>query len=698
MSTPTSDDHPTIIPPIRRGTTMDFQHFKLPVAKQFEKLSTHELLRVDIDKDALWSTYLESFPAGTNPIFRERREYDCSCCRQFIRAVGDVVAVVDDQIVSVWDIVSAEPAFQMVANALSALVKDRAISNFFLHTEKSAGTDKNFEQTTERVLTWQHFYVNIPTKFVCRGVEMGPRLSESRALHDVLFRSLEELTDDAVDTVLELISQNSLYRGEEHKFAVESFRALKGAYRRLTERQASELERHAFVWSRLKGLPVSVTKIRNTSIGTLLTDLSEGLEMEQAVRKFETVMAPANYKRPTALVTKRMVDDAKKTLEGLGLISALERRYARLEDISVNDILFADRSARRAIEGDVFDSLATKSSTQARNFDRVEEVPVETFLREIVPRAESIEILLENRHAGNLVSLIAPVDPTANPLFKWDNRFSWSYTGDMADSIKERVKQAGGSVTGDLLCRLAWSNFDDLDLHMKEPSGWEIYFGSRGQWSPSCGTLDVDMNAGGGRTRTPVENIFYPQRARMHEGVYTLFVHQFCTRETVDVGFQVEFDYLGTVHRYAYDKPVKHNERVPVVSFKYSHAGGVEVVSSLPHSRLSRDLWGLKTEEFQRVNVLMLSPNFWSDRAVGAKHYFFMLDRCQNDGQARGFFNEFLREQLTPHRKVIEMVGAKMKTAESADQLSGLGFSSTQRNDVLARVQGAFTRTVKIVF
>ena len=34
----------------------------------------------------------------------------------------------------------------------------------------------------------------------------------------------------------------------------------------------------------------------------------------------------------------------------------------------------------------------------------------------------------------------------------------------------------------------------------------------------------------------------------------------------------------------------------------------------------------------------------------------------------------------------------------SDDQVSGLGFSSTQRNSVIAKVEGSFTRTVKINF
>ena len=75
-----------------------------------------------------------------------------------------------------------------------------------------------------------------------------------------------------------------------------------------------------------------------------------------------------------------------------------------------------------------------------------------------------------------------------------------------------------------------------------------------------------------------------------------------------------------------------------------------------------------------------------------------MLDDCLNDGKARGFFNEFLTDELSAHRKVFEVVGAKMKTEESNNQLSGLGFSSTQRNSVLCKVKGSFNRVVKINF
>jgi len=673
-----------------------FAQIKAAVAHRFQAMGAHELFRTAADKDAMWARYLASFPPGTNPVFRKRTEHDCGCCRQFIRTVGNVVAIIDGKLVSIWDIDVQNDAYGAVALAMSDFVKSHPIDNRFLHHERSVGTDRNFEDMAGEVKTWNHFHVQIPDRnertFVCPNKDIGPRLSEARALHDVMFRSLTELSLDAADTIIELIGQNSLYRGEEHRHAVAAFREQKIAFDALAQDQ-----RDAFVWLKTCQLPTSVSKIRNTSIGTLLTDLSQGRDLEGAVKAFEAMVAPANYKRPTSLVTKAMVDKARATVAELGLTSALDRRYARLTDITVNNILFADRSARKAMAGDVFDNIAAASAVKPKTFDKVEEIGIDKFMSDVLPRAESIEMLVENRHAGNFVSLIAPADPGALPLFKWDNRFSWSYAGDFADSIKERVKKAGGNVSGHLCCRLAWFNRDDLDFHMIEPNRYEIFFANRHSPSPCLGRLDVDMNVSG-ETREPVENIFYPSASRMAVGRYVLFVYQYRQRETADAGFEVEFDFKGDVQRFAYPKPVRQGERVIVVEFNYTRAGTIEIVNSLPSSSVSRNVWGVDTEAFHRVNVVMLSPNHWDGQGVGNRHFFFMLAGCRNDGTARGFYNEFLRGELNQHRKVFEIVGAKMRAEEAPDQLSGLGFSSTQRNHAVVRVKGAFSRTVKVVF
>lgn len=667
---------------------MDFATFKAAVAKQFEQIKGQQLFRTHATKDEMWETYLTAFPAGTNPIYKTRTEHDCNCCKQFVRAVGNVVTVSNGKLVSIWDISINDATYQTVADAMSKLVKSKPIDNIFLHSERTAGTDKNFQDTVDGIMTWNHFFINIPSHLVSR--DPGSLLGEMRAQHDVLLRSLREITPEAVDTVLELIAQNSLYRGEEHKFAVNGFKKLQTTFKN----QPVEAQ-NCMVWNAIKDVPASISKIRNTSIGTLLVALSEGKELEVAVAAFEAMVAPTNYRRPTALVTKTMIENAKTTIEELGLTSALQRRYATLPDITINNILFANRNTTKAMNGDVFSELADGVKDKIKNLDKVEEVSIEKFIADILPKADSIEVMVENRHASNLVSLITAADPTANPLFKWGNNFSWSYNGDLADSIKERVKQAGGNVSGELCCRLAWDYSDDLDFHMREPNSGHIYFGNRR--SHCGGMLDVDANGGNGLKEHPVENIFYERLSTMREGVYILSVNNY-RRRSNGTGFTVEIDILGTVHTIEYDKILASSKTIEVAQLHYSEAKGVEIISSLPSTQSVKDIWGVKSQTFIPVNIMMMSPNHWDGQGIGNKHYFFMLDGCANEGGARGFFNEFLKDELTPHRKVIEMIGSKLKTDTSANQLSGLGFSSTQRNTLLCRVKGSFSRLINITF
>ena len=65
----------------------DFKPFSKAVHQQFTTMSKHELFTVDISGDDLFAAYLAAFPEGTNPIYRERTEHDCSCWKIFIRNI-----------------------------------------------------------------------------------------------------------------------------------------------------------------------------------------------------------------------------------------------------------------------------------------------------------------------------------------------------------------------------------------------------------------------------------------------------------------------------------------------------------------------------------------------------------------------------------------------------------------------------------
>lgn len=668
----------------------EFKIFKDAVEEQFKKMSQYDLFVTDTSKDFIWKKYLTSFPEGTNPIFRERTEHDCQCCKQFLRAAGNVVTIINGAVESIWDVSVPHP-YQDVANALSKYVKSKNVRDVFLHKETHAGTNYNYDTKAvaapDPVIRWNHFYIDLPARIVDRDKDTA--LSIRRSNKEVFKRSLDGITLEASETVLELIEQNSIYRGEEHKSIVELFVKHKRIYDDLSSKKKKDL----YSWEVAQRLG-NGAKIRNTVIGTLLSDISEGVELDAAVRSFEAKVAPQNYKRPTALITQGMIDKAKEKVAELGIEGSLERRYAVTGDITINNVLFADRSVKKSMG--VFDELSDGVKVDAKKFDKVEEVAIDEFIEHVLPKATKLELFMDNKHSGNLMSLVAPVNLDAPNMLKWNNNFSWAYNGDVTDSIKERVKRAGGNVEGDFRCSLSWFNYDDLDIHIIEPNGNRIYF-SRKQ-SGTGGTLDVDMNAGGGNSRNAVENITWQDERTMLPGGYKLLIHNYAKRENVDVGFTVEMEYKGRVWTFGHDKPLKNGERVTVAEFDFNQADGVKFINSIDSVETSKELWGINTQKFHTVRTLMNSPNHWDGNKTGNKHWFFILDGCKNEGKARGFFNEFLKAELTEHRKVFEVLSSKMKAAESDEQLSGLGFSSTKRDSVLCKVTGSFSRIIKINF
>lgn len=587
--------------------------------------------------------------------------------------------------------------YRPVAKALSEYVKSRPIADVYTTDVCQIGVENNFEKTEDGVLKWEHFCVNLPNKFKTTKGTLDTVRGRARDLKTVFKRSLEEISDDAVASVLELIAQNSLYKGEEWKMVLESFRSHRNAYIALPP---DNRELYAWEQSGIAG-PV-IGKIRNHLIGVLLVDISKGMDLDEAVRKYEAIVAPTNYKRPKAIFTKKMLEDAEKEITKLGYLTSLGRRHARLDDITVNNILFANRDVVKKLGGgNVFEEMGREVAIQPKSFDKVEEVPVSVFVSDILPTAQSIEVLLENQHAANLVSLIAPQDKDALSMFKWSNPFSWAYSGNITDSMKQRVKALGGDVNGVLRFSIQWGpgNENDFDAHAIEPTRNEIYFAHKRN-HPSSGMLDVDIIRPSSQTKDgiAVENITWSDQNRMPEGTYKLFVHNYSHNGGRD-GFTAEVEFNGQVHSFAYNKELRQGERVDVAEVAYSRKSGFSIIEKIPGSMSSRKLWGLDTNQFHSVSVIMMSPNYWDGQeGIGNRHFFFMLKGCQNEEQPNGFFNEYLKNELLPHKRVFEALGAKMRVEPSPEQLSGIGFSSTQRNSLVVRVTGHVNRIIKVVF
>lgn len=679
---------------------MEFKNVKEILANNFANISTrYTLFETDIDKDYLWNLYLDSFPEDTNPVYRERRYYDCSACRQFIKNIGGTVYI-DENLNphSIFEFDTHSETFQPVMDALSAYVTSNPITDIYLNETASVGINQNRELLDNgTVYTWDHFFVTLPSEFVSRKDRIPTAKAKIRDRKNVFKRSLDEISMEAIDTVLELITSNTLYKGEEWRHAITKLKNFKTAYSDMADDK-----KDLYAWKTAMNLDDVIGKIRNHSIGVLLVDISEGVDLDAAVRRYEKIVAPTNYKRPKAIYTKKMLEAAQKTVAELGYMDSLSRRFATLDDITVNNILFSNRDAAKRIGGDIFDSMMADVAIDAKKFSRVEEVPADKFVNDILPTAKSLEVLLENKHAQNMVSLIAPINKDAKSMFKWGNGFSWAYAGNITDSdIRENVKNAGGAVDGDLRFSIQWNEDGhdncDLDAHCKEANGYEIYFGSAKapRFSPTRGQLDVDVIRPNGKVA--VENITWADRRTMREGRYLFYVHQYSG--SARKGFRAEVEFNGNIYSFDYNKPMRVDDFVAVAEVYLDRNGNFTIKELLPSSVSSREVWGLKTNTFVPVTVAMYSPNYWDDQqGIGHRHYFFMLKDCVNPEQPNGFYNEFLKHELEQHKRVFEALGSKLAVASADDQLSGLGFSATKRNDLVVKVKGTTERVFKIKF
>lgn len=688
-----------------------FKDFVKAIQKNLQQMSkdSSRLFTVNVDTEELYNLYLDSFPAGTNEIYRERREYDCSCCRHFIRDVGNVVSIKNGELHTIWGINPvSDDKYNVVAAALDAYVKQKAVLGVFLKKEKRIGTPENREMLpTGKINKYEHFFVDLPEICIFKeyyGHTLEGNLSQFRDIRNVFKRSLDEISKEAIDTVLELIAQNSLYKGAEWKKQLTEFKNYQKEYGKLTDEQ-----KELWIWEKSIAAGAVIGKIRNHSIGTLLVNISEGMDLDIAVRKYEQIVAPVNYKRPKAIFTKKMLEDAKKTITELGYMDSLQRRFATLDDITVNNILFSNKDAAKRITGamDLFDEMEQDVAIDPKRFSKVEEISAEDFIKNVLPVAKELEVYLENKHIQNMVSLIAPEVADAKTMFKWNNGMSWAYTGNITDSdIKENVKAAGGSVTGIVRFSIQWNDGNgkdnsDLDAHCLEPQGGDHIYFSHKISRYTGGELDIDITdpiyqckSNGG---VAVENITYPSKERMKPGTYKFYVNQYSFRNSQ--GFKAEIEVNGEIHSYEYNTPVRGN--VDVAEVILDQSGNFKVVDKLPGNcaTISKDVWGIKTLQFTPVSVVCYSPNYWDEqKGIGHQHLFFMLKDCINPEEPNGYYNEFLKPELEQHRRVFETLGAKAHVKDVDDQLSGVGFSLTKRNDLIIKVKGATERVVKVKF
>lgn len=710
----------------------NFNLFAQKVEKRFTEIQSHgKLFKSSVTGDELWDTYIKSFKDGDNPVFRdpESSTHNCNLDKSFIRRYGNVVAIDSSfNIITMWDVeLDESDVYYSSCKNMSNLLKNSPIKDVFFETydelnslpyEKLSrgqesfklGFESNMKIYTQeeadkfgvveagKVYKFYHFFGNLNKEFVdSSGKSQATLMSEFRDAKTVFMRGLEEIPLDTLELVRDLINQGSLLDGQSHLFKIDQIIPFKREFNGLSSSQKDN-----WCWVTSHKLPFS--KFRNELIGTLCVELAEGVNLNTACQTWNKRVDPANYMKAKAPITQKQISDAKKFVEENGYAESFERRFATIDDINVEEILHSNVGSGAIKNASIFDAVKPTSSTRHKRsqFDGIEEVSIDKFMKDILPTCTSIEAFIENRMEGNLVALTTASNKDSKKMFKWNNNFSWTYNGNLAGKsmIKDAVKSAGGKVDGVLRFSIVWNedgrDIVDFDAHALEPNRTEIYYSSgyrkdRGNGKTTMsGQLDVDMI---NPTNLGVENITWTDKSKMKNGVYKFWIKNY--NGGSNKGFKAEIEFEGQVYTYEHKTQVMGNLNIAEVTLK---DGVFSIKHNIPSEESNKTMWNVETNQFHKVNLVCLSPNHWGENNSGNKHYLFMIDGCKSDSSLRSFHNENLCADLLSHRKVMEVLGLTTMLEPTSKQLCGLGFNATVKDEIILKLSGTFKRTIKVKF
>ena len=699
---------------------------------QFDLMcNTGKLFRSSISGDKLWDKYLNSFPEEYDPIFRspESSSHNCNNCKNFIRNYGNIIAYDKDyNVMTLWDFIPKEE-YRLSVKAVKTAVLSRDVSSVFIETYNwlkdmpyskcrkldesfQVGIKSNFKQyTPSEVIVYgkvnsvdtyefNHLHLFIPNRFIDKSeASKESIIAEQSAKQQVFYRGLNEITLDSMELVVELINSNAILNGTTYLDKLNSFIEHKKEFDQLDSKK-----KLAYSFLNLD----FNARFKNELIGILCSEIiSDGIE--KACLNWNKRVDPVNYKKASAPVSKKQIEEAKKFVSEMGYEESFERRCATIDDISAHEILHINEGETSNVS--IFDKITATQSPCVSDFSKIPEININEFMENILPNCKSIEAYVSNDLVNNFVTITTSANKDSKRMFGWDNNFGWTYNGNLSgkSAIKQAVESKGGRTDGVFRFSHSWNNIgnnkslmdlhvifpnapeinhpivDGREIHDNYPIGYRIGWNNRNDFKTK-GSQDVDYTGAAPSGYVPVENITFPDINLMPEGVYTCRIHNWAFREITDSGFTAEIEFDGNIYEYIHHSPLRSKEWITVAEVTLKN-GKFTIDHKIPTTKeVPNKCYGLNTNEFHNVNLVCKSPNHWGENKVGNLHYFFMLDKCMNENKISTFHPENLNSELSTHRKVIQLLGGVSKIDCTNNQLSGIGFNSTMKENVIVKV------------
>lgn len=365
----------------------------------------------------------------------DRQHYNCNACRDFINTMGNVyIASLELPAGKVklrsllWSfsdgqIESMPVYFRDIAISFRKIYASYAekatdIYPFFYSKKKWPGEFIGHPMKGDR------YHFNLSKIYEHVNLKDLAYIGNANVPLQDYYRSLQYVNDaynkykdGAFRHVKELLSSDAV-RAEKGHLAALDFYIAYGSIRS-KDRIAA-----AFM---LMNSNIGVTHINGGVVGQMLDDVLEGKTNDQIIAHYKSLTRSDVYMRPTKEADEGNIEQANKLIAELGLESALRRRAARLDEV-IQHAIWVEPVTQKEVETaksqGAFDKLRKNKPAQiaANSTDIHTKVDISwaKFLKDILPNAESIKVMLSLNTAYPLCQYVTAADPNAKPIHKWD--------------------------------------------------------------------------------------------------------------------------------------------------------------------------------------------------------------------------------------------------------------------------------------
>jgi hypothetical protein len=634
-----------------------------------------KLYTVDCNRSEMWKLFIGSLTGLVNMPHIVNNCWDCSCCRNGIYLMGRVVKIINNKLYTIFDMMHGFPEYRKSFELVNKYVKSCNITSKFYPTERNFGQSHSlfYNSDNDELITYYHFFSKIYVRKTLK-IDEVKKLQMKYDNNYVNWKNmLKEISIDSIKTVLNMIEDNMIYNGQKYVDILNKFLNYKLKYSS-SNKYLFELETVSEVQDLLS--------FKNTAMYQLLLNIANGDEILISLSIFHQRVVP-DYKYNSSAINKSVFNNVKDRVRKISIENTLKQKFASVKDISNSDILFIDKYYKEQHTNKVFNHLIpTRKPNNQIIFDSEGWADIYTFVKDILPQADTVELFIDKNKKEHLVSLVN-LDETSDLT---GNNFVWTYANSLEDSLRDQVIEAGGNVNGVLRCSLRWNeennNQCDYDLHCVA-NGNEIYYGNRID-NTTKGKLDVDMMLP--LDKPGIENITFSDLKLIKDGSkFVFYVENYNVREGDENGFYAEIEFDNKIYSFEHRQAIGNRSKVIIAEVDFKD-GKFKIDPKI--SYFENSVWSDNDNEFIKVNLITYSPNYWKiSSKTGTRHTFFFVDKMKNNTE-RDISDDYNSLQ---HKEVFDVMGKYHVMKPSNRELQGFGFSATNclYGQVIVRINGS---------